>query len=130
MTQPTYTRAVLITGNDSNGNEYAYWRSSDSNTPEIPSMGKWDEWFDGYGEHYISARYVANYVYPNVVKVRFGQLELTRWEWINAASPVELSSIEIAAWGELKAAQRQPQIVNGVSSLEWFAEQKEVNLNG
>src|SRR3990167_4787895 len=97
-----HINASLITGQDAHGNEYAYWKSSENNEPEQISMGKGDEWFDVYEERFVSARHVENYVYPNIVKVRFGELELNRYEWTNAGCPLKLSSIEISAWLQVK----------------------------
>ena len=85
----TYTRAILITGKDVRGNEYSYSFIRDS---------KWinhKNWFSFYSECELSDIYIKDEILPKVVKVRFGNIELTRMQWIAMGCPFELSSIEI-----------------------------------
>ena len=122
----TYTPVILITGCDAQGNEYIYWKSSENNIPEIPNMGKWDEWFEGYEEHFVSARFVANIIMSYVIKVRFGNEEMSRSDWQLCGCPFELSGEEMTALHKMNQSMLGPQEPPEFGSREWFEIQKEI----
>ena len=86
----TFTRVTLITGSDAKGNEYFYFKSG-------------GDWIDGYNECRTSPRYIAIYIVPSVVKVRFGDVEMSAAEWQMSGCPLELTSEELNAWRAVKA---------------------------
>lgn len=112
-----YHPATLITGHDSRGNEYAYWKSSENNDPEVPSMGKWDEWFDGYNEVFTSRRCVEQLIMPIVTTVRFGELEMSRSEWEAVGCPFGLTRDEIEQYRIL--ANITPQAQSDTEVAPW-----------
>jgi len=77
----TYTRAVLITGQDGRGNEYAY-------TPITGSRN----WLDIYSEREISFDFMRSFIFPNVIKARFGDTELSGTAWRAFRFPIRIKS--------------------------------------
>lgn len=80
-------RATLITGHDSRGNEFFYFRSVAG-------------WHDGYNERPADPDYIRRHVYPNVTQVRFplsGGLShtMSRNEWIEAGCPLDLTREQV-----------------------------------
>jgi hypothetical protein len=88
-TAVTYARAVIVTGTDERGNEYAYWLTDDY------------QWFDVYNERYIPDRQ-ASLVIGNVDHVRFGSFEMSVEEWRRLGNPLRL---DLETLGECAAAQ-------------------------
>ena len=116
MTTPYISTPVtLITGSDAKGNEFAYAKSS-----FVP-----DGWIDLYNACNTTKRYIANYIIPSVVKVRFGNVEMTRQEWESNGCPFELSREQMQA-AELETERRKAlQIVLDVASTpkpHWMIE--------
>ena len=80
MNPTTYTPAILVTGRDPQGNEYTYWKTDDG-------------WYNGYDEVPVNQSSIVDYIFDNVVTVRFGiSVKLTRAEWIALDAPLEISS--------------------------------------
>jgi len=97
MTQITYTRAILITGKNERGNEYAYTKDHEGG------------WYDLLNECPITARYIANVIVPSVVKARFGNYEMTREEWELNGCPFELTDEQMRVLPGLQDAFAEPQ---------------------
>lgn len=89
MNEKTFTRVVLVTGKDIQGNEYAYSFVRDS---------KWlnqKNWFSIYSECELGETYIKEEVIPKVVKVRFAGIMFTRLQWVAMGCPFELSDSEM-----------------------------------
>jgi hypothetical protein len=82
------TPVTLVTGKDELGNEYAYAKSS-----FVPTG-----WIDLARECPVGKTYIANFVMPNITKVRFGNLEMSLLEWQASGCPLELSREQITAF--------------------------------
>lgn len=76
--------AALITGHDEKGNELMFRKYPEG-------------WRDVYRECWVGQSYVDEYVYRNVVTVRFtDDFEMSRAEWLEDGTPLELSIEAIA----------------------------------
>jgi len=89
----TITPAVLVTGADSRGNEFCFWKMYDG------------QWVDGYNEGIASLKFVELQVIPNVKKVYFAHIVMTGDEWRANGSPLSLTRAEMAAWDEAKTQE-------------------------
>jgi hypothetical protein len=74
--------AILVTGKDSNGNEFGYRKSG-------------EQWVDYYNECATTPERIRRDVFPNVQYVRYpinGKLEykMSRSEWIENGCPLDL----------------------------------------
>lgn len=78
----TFTRAVLITGKDSQGNEITYSKVD-------------GEWYCLYYEMPSTYELIQKYVIPLVCSIRFGNIALTRLQWIALGCPFEMSNTEL-----------------------------------
>lgn len=82
----TTTPVTLITGNDAQGNEITYLKSS------FVEGG----WIDASRECAVGKSYIDQFVLPNVVKVRFGDVEISRAEWLILGAPFERDERQMA----------------------------------
>lgn len=81
-TQITFVRAVLVTGKDADGHEFAYSKSGDS-------------WVDLYNACEIDAKYIQDRVFPNVVYARYDDYKMGRAEWLGNGCPLDLSRAHV-----------------------------------
>lgn len=80
-------RATLVTGKDSQRNEFFYFKTADG-------------WYDGYNEREVSNEYIRHFVFPCVVYVRFSlnggvAHTMNRAGWTEAGCPLELTSEQV-----------------------------------
>jgi hypothetical protein len=72
------TPVTLVTGRDAKGNDFAYTKSD-------------GEWLDIWRECIVGKSYIDTFVIPNVTLARFGDVELTRAEWVALDCPPYLN---------------------------------------
>lgn len=89
----SYTPAVLVTGKDEKGNEFSYTRIN-------------GVWVDLYRECPVGNSFIATFILPNVVRVKFGRESMDRAEWEASGCPFSLSDEEIAG---LMAFHAEPE---------------------
>lgn len=102
----TKTPAVLVTGADSRGNEFSYWKMYDG------------VWVDGYNEAQRTPEFIRAHVFPNVTKVYFGDFVMSGREWLHGGCPMDATKEQIEAWKSPDLDSQQVFVIDEYDGLE------------